>query len=120
MLRNAADFLLNLLYFLATASFCKHYDIDTSPFPAIPVGELSRVSPVVPGRHTSFFYLSGHALGAPFSIHVEDYHLGSLNFLHAGAPKVWLIIELSATPVIEQLLHAYAAKLWGQKWVGQP
>jgi hypothetical protein len=61
-------------------------------------------------------HLSRRSRPAPFSIHVEDYNLGSLNSLHAGAPKVWLIIEPSATHLIEQLLHAYADKLWGQKW----
>jgi hypothetical protein len=98
---NVADFLFNLFSFLAAASFYKHYDIDPSLFPVIPVSELSRMLPVVSELHTNFFYFSGHALGAPFSIHVKGNKLGSLNFLHAAAPKVWLISEPSATPVIE-------------------
>ncbi len=87
---------------------------------AAPVGELSQVSPVIPGVHTSFFYLCGRALGAPFTLYVKDYNLHSLNYLHGGAPKVWLIMEPSANHQLETLLHAYADKMWGRKWRGQP
>jgi hypothetical protein len=103
---------LLVLQFLATALFCKRFGVDKSPFPASPVGELSGVSLAIPGVHSSFFYLSGDALGAPFTIHVEDCHLGSLNFLHGDAPKVWLIVEPSATHLIEELLSTYADKMW--------
>ncbi len=55
-----------------------------------------------------------------FSLHVEDYHLHSLGYLLSGALKVWTIIEPSATHRLEALLGAYADKMWGRQWLGQP
>lgn len=45
----------------------------------------------VPGIHTTYEHISGGAR-SPTGMHVEDGHLGSINFVLAGAPKIWLFI----------------------------
>jgi len=44
-----------------------------------------------PGIHSSYAYVSkGHT---KFALHVEDFYLKSANLLHAGAAKLWIIIN---------------------------
>jgi len=60
-----------------------------------------------PGIHSSYAYVSkGHT---KFALHVEDFYLKSANLLHAGAAKLWIIINPQCTHKLEgrlaELLH---------------
>ncbi len=54
-----------------------------------------------PGIHTPYLYVAAGSTNgtsaavavAPFALHVEDSLLYSLNYLHAGAPKYWVIVH---------------------------
>ncbi|KAF2199590.1 hypothetical protein GQ43DRAFT_419952, partial [Delitschia confertaspora ATCC 74209] len=45
----------------------------------------------IPGVNTPFWYISQRDK-TPATLHIEDGDLGSVNFLLAGAPKIWLFI----------------------------
>jgi len=52
-----------------------------------------------PGIHSSYAYVSkGHT---KFALHVEDFYLKSANLLHAGAGKLWVIINPQCTHKLE-------------------
>ena len=44
--------------------------------------------------------------GSPFGLEMTNHAAYSLNYLHRGAPKRWLIIEPPAHEKLEELLHA--------------
>jgi len=44
-----------------------------------------------PGIHSPYAYISASV--SVFALHVEDFFLKSANLLHAGAPKLWVIID---------------------------
>jgi len=44
-----------------------------------------------PGIHSAYAYVSKNR--TKFALHVEDFYLKSANLLHAGAPKLWVIIN---------------------------
>jgi hypothetical protein len=63
----------------------------------------------LPGINTVYIYISfGEDTPAP--LHVEDAKLGSVNLVHKGAPKIWLIIE-------EQWAERLEEKLFTLHWV---
>ena len=45
----------------------------------------------VPGINTPYLYIGGFR--TMFAWHVEDYNLGSVNYLHSGSPKLWYVIS---------------------------
>ncbi len=64
-----------------------------------------------PGIHTPYLYVAGTDGPTPFALHVEDSHLYSLNYLHAGAPKFWVVIHPHDAERLEKrLLDQHYAK----------
>ncbi|KAF2189952.1 transcription factor jumonji, partial [Zopfia rhizophila CBS 207.26] len=57
----------------------------------------------LPGINTVYVYIS---LGeyTPSVLHIEDAKLGSVNLVHAGAPKIWLIIDEQCAEKLEEKL----------------
>jgi len=58
-----------------------------------------------PGIHSPYAYISASL--SVFALHVEDYFLKSANLLHAGAPKLWLIINPRHKHKLEGRLAEY-------------
>ena len=52
-----------------------------------------------PGIHLSYAYVSSNH--TKFAVHVEDFYLKSANLLHAGAAKLWVIINPQCTHKLE-------------------
>lgn len=63
---------------------------------------LFRPVHTVPGLTRPYQYLASQAL--PFSMHVEDTGLDSVNTLMAGAPKVWSVLNQQETVKLTQHL----------------
>ena len=59
--------------------------------PILTCGDLASRTRI-PGIHTPYLYISSEK-GSFFRLHREDFDLPSANFLHAGAPKLWLIVH---------------------------
>lgn len=88
---------------LVDARYCTDLDIRTSEtrtkigLPSdCPISRLNgdclvRTKKRVPGIHWPYAYQAGCAFGAPFTMHVEDFWLISINYLYAGE-KVWVIV----------------------------
>lgn len=72
--------------------------------------------PRVAGIHTPFLYSAGNAPGAPFAMHVEDYGLYSLNYLHIGAPKNWVVVKPTDREQLEDHLRRYYQLKFGPFW----
>ena len=56
-----------------------------------------------PGIHNPYLYVCATA-GAAFALHVEDFYLKSANFLHAGSPKLWIVVHPSNMDKLERKL----------------
>jgi jumonji domain-containing protein 2 len=83
-------------------------------------GSLVQAQPETHGVHTPSLYFSGAAPGAPFELHCEDHWLYSLNFLHRGAPKYWIVVAPHDRTRLERCLRRYIGALWGPQWRGGP
>ncbi|RPA74362.1 hypothetical protein BJ508DRAFT_230808, partial [Ascobolus immersus RN42] len=57
----------------------------------------------VEGIHSSYLYFARKFTA--FGMHLEDYAAHSLNFLHVGAPKFWVVIHPSDFWLLEDLVH---------------
>ncbi|KAI5812415.1 JmjC domain, hydroxylase-domain-containing protein [Pyronema omphalodes] len=71
-------------------------------FKELPGNEMDLALPRVQGIHTPYLYL-----GNPytmFALHQEDYCALSLNYHHAGAPKVWRITSPLDFALVEDLV----------------
>jgi hypothetical protein len=89
-------------------------------------GSLSRTVEKSPGIHTPYLYISaiegggkgggsgrkrgtaasgGGVVVSPFAIHTEDSELYSLNYLHVGAPKYWLVVPAQDSARLERRLR---------------
>ncbi|KAB2569716.1 Lysine-specific demethylase 4D [Lasiodiplodia theobromae] len=64
----------------------------------------------VVGIHTPYFYISA-GKNAVTNLHVEDGWLPSVNVVHYGAPKIWLIVE----PAHRQALENKIKEMLGLK-----
>lgn len=64
----------------------------------------------VPGIHTAYFYISA-GKNSVTNLHVEDGWLPSVNVVHYGAPKIWLIVE----PAHRQALENKIKEMLGLK-----
>lgn len=78
--------------------------------------QLHHIRPPTPGIHTTYLYISGKAPGTPFAIHVEDYYLYSVNYLHKGARKYWQVICPSDRPRLEEILRRFYPLRFGEHW----
>ncbi|KAL1636216.1 hypothetical protein SLS56_001195 [Neofusicoccum ribis] len=54
--------------------------------------QLNKTPSRIPGVHSAYSYFSTGG-GSCTAMHVEDGYLGSINFVLAGAPKVWLFVQ---------------------------
>jgi hypothetical protein len=45
------------------------------------------------GIHSPYLYCSSGRFRVPFAMHKEDMGLASVNYLHWGAPKVWMVVS---------------------------
>jgi hypothetical protein len=75
-----------------------------------------QAKPLLPGIHTPSLYFSGPAPGEPFEMHCEDHWLYSLNYLHRGAPKYWVIVAPHERKHLEKCLWGYMSNRWGLGW----
>ncbi len=70
--------------------------MDDLPFSKWGCGSLSQTTETTPGIHTPFLYVAAtgdHGAAAPFALHLEDSVLYSLNYLHMGASKFWVVVH---------------------------
>ena len=68
---------------------------------------LKQARPSVAGIHTPYLYVAGSQPGSPFVLHAEDWGLYSLNFLHRGANKHWVVVRSSDRVRLEEKLVPY-------------
>ncbi len=89
----------------------QHLGIAGLPISEWGGGSLSTTTgPRSPGIHTPYLYVTGTDGPTPFALHVEDSYLCSLNYLHAGAPKFWVVIHPHDAERLEKrLLDAHYA-----------
>ncbi|KAI9657894.1 MAG: hypothetical protein M1829_006856 [Trizodia sp. TS-e1964] len=72
--------------------------------------------PLIDGITTPYLYLSPSRKGSLFALHVEDYNLYSLNLLHHGCPKHWLMISRSEQKALFRLLAPLREQLFGEAY----
>ncbi|EON65747.1 hypothetical protein W97_04986 [Coniosporium apollinis CBS 100218] len=65
----------------------------------------------VPGIHWPYAYQAGHTFGAPFTMHIEDYWLLSVNYLYTGE-KIWTTVSSENGHLFEQKLKATNGSLY--------
>ena len=63
---------------------------------------LSKATLKYEGIQFPFLYVG--SIGTIFPLHVEDYNLISINYLHWGALKIWYIIPGSHRKQVERIL----------------
>jgi hypothetical protein len=82
-------------------------DLDVSKIESREKYGLRKESPVSPldgdqlpntkkgyrGIQSPYLYCSSGRFGVPFAMHKEDMGLASVNYLHWGAPKVWMVVS---------------------------
>lgn len=56
----------------------------------------------LPGVNTSYLYFGSYR--ATFAWHVEDCYLGSINYIHFGAPKLWQSIPAAKAQAFERFM----------------
>lgn len=56
----------------------------------------------LPGVNTSYLYFGSYR--ATFAWHVEDCYLGSINYIHFGAPKLWQSIPAAKAHAFERFM----------------
>ncbi len=83
-------------------------------------GSLVHAKPAVRGVHSPSLYFRGPAPGAPFELHCEDHWLYSLNYLHRGAPKYWLVVPPHERKHLEKCLWGNLGARWGAPWQQRP
>ncbi len=80
----------------ASSVLRQHLGIKELPFSSWDCGSLAETDRY-PGINTPYLYVatasSPKCCPALFAMHVEDSRLYSLNFLHAGAPKYWVVVD---------------------------
>lgn len=77
-------------------------------------GSVVRHMAEMPGINEPMYYI-GQAF-TYFAIHVEDLGLGSISYLHSGAPKVWYVSPKRCNVAFKEFLkgHIYAPGFIGQ------
>ncbi|KAI9836786.1 MAG: hypothetical protein M1819_000951 [Sarea resinae] len=73
---------------------------------SLPGNSLNASDTLIPGIHTPYFYVSRHA-GTPFALHIEDFAAYSLNYMHSGAPKHWLVVRPADHHALEEWAHEF-------------
>ncbi len=106
----------------------RHLGINLLPFPDWKCGSLSQTDgEPAPGIQTPYLYVAvtdgpsnsgGVAPVAPFALHVEDSLLYSLNYLHKGAPKYWVIVHPHDSERLERRLRAKSGSSSGNSGSG--
>jgi hypothetical protein len=94
----------------------RHLGIGLSPFSDWKCGSLSETEGnPAPGIQTPYLYVAategpsnstGAVPVAPFALHVEDGLLYSLNYLHKGAEKYWVVVHPHDSDRLERRLLA--------------
>jgi jumonji domain-containing protein 2 len=78
----------------ASLDLRRHLVIPELPFSKWDGGSLAKTTGKrAPGIHTPYLYVTGTDGPTPFALHVEDFYLYSLNYLHSGAKKLWVVIH---------------------------
>ena len=78
-------------------------------------GCLTANAPDIPGVTTPMLYIG--MLHASFAWHVEDHNLFSINYGHAGAPKVWYGVPASGADAFEDVA---AERVYTRPTLGLP
>jgi hypothetical protein len=66
---------------------------------------LAQTAEVHTGIRTSYLYINSTGAPAPFVLHVEDAYIDSLNYLHARAPKYWVVVHPHVRKRLERRLQ---------------
>lgn len=91
-------------YLIIATHSSNHREVLGLPSPALqPGARLLSTKRHYPGVHSSYTYVS-NGLSA-FALHVEDFYLKSANLVHAGAPKLWIVVH----PLHQNRLEAHLA-----------
>jgi hypothetical protein len=98
-----------VLLLQATPAIRRRLGIGQTPFVGWANGSLTEQGTTAPGIHSSYLYVNPGAAPAPFALHVEDSLLYSLSFLHAGAPKFWVVVRPADRARLERRLREGAA-----------
>ncbi|KAI9778285.1 MAG: hypothetical protein M1816_004152 [Peltula sp. TS41687] len=94
---------------VATVKVRHHLGISRGPFKGFRGGSLQWTTTTLPGVHQPYIYVSGKVLGSPFTMHVEDWNLYSLNYLHTGACKAWIVVRPRDRVRLEERARDYHA-----------
>ncbi|KAI9652102.1 MAG: hypothetical protein M1829_001956 [Trizodia sp. TS-e1964] len=74
---------------------------------------LLRRHELLDGITKPYIYISPSSKGSLFGLHVEDFNLFSLNLMHFGNPKHWIMIPPSQQPALFRLLQPLCSSLFG-------
>ena len=77
--------------------------IGLPPTPLQCDNRLMQTAQKLEGIHYPYAYISRTI--SPFSMHIEDAGLSSINLLHAGSPKVWIVIPPHHSRLLESKLR---------------
>ena len=101
----------------ATADVRRRLGVPRSPLTSLSGNLLThRLRPKTPGLHTPYLYVAGAVPGAPFCLHAEYWGLSSINLLHAGASKHWVVVPPADRDLLESHLRDRFGRCFGRKW----
>ena len=93
----------------STPSSAPHHPWDFNELIAHPSNLLRVVGADIPGLTRPWLYFG--MLFSAFCWHVEDHHLGSVNYNHRGATKTWYGIPSASAEAFEAALRTMAPNL---------